>query len=214
MEPLAIIWFVVITLLWTGYLLLEGFDLGVGMHMIFSTRSERDRRVMLNTIGPVWDGNETWLVLGGGGLFAVFPLAYATLLPALYIPLTLMLLALVFRGVAFEFRFKARRSKRFWGVAFALGSLFAAFAQGVILGEMRVQAFGSDGGGRTALIIILLLALAALARDRHDQFGRQVVAHPVRGLGHHVAEIGGDPRLFPQLAQGGLARVLALVDAA
>ncbi|MDN4507630.1 cytochrome d ubiquinol oxidase subunit II, partial [Dietzia maris] len=95
MEPLAIIWFVAIALLWTGYLLLEGFDLGVGMHMIFSTRSERDRRVMLNTIGPVWDGNEVWLITAVAALFAAFSPWYAALLSALYVPLTLALLGLI-----------------------------------------------------------------------------------------------------------------------
>jgi cytochrome d ubiquinol oxidase subunit II len=91
---------------------------------------------MMNTVAPVWDGNETWLVLGGVGLLAAFPLAYATILPALYLPLIVMLIGLIFRGVAFEFRFKARRGKPFWGAAFALGSMLTAFAQGVILGAL------------------------------------------------------------------------------
>jgi len=91
---------------------------------------------MMNTAAPIWDGNETWLVLGGVGLFAAFPKAYATVLSALYLPVLLMLIALVFRGVAFEFRFKAQRAKPAWGAAFSLGSIFAAFAQGVILGAI------------------------------------------------------------------------------
>jgi len=90
----------------------------------------------MNTAAPIWDGNETWLVLGGAGLLAAFPKAYALILSALYLPVLLMLLALVFRGVAFEFRFKAERGKPFWGAAFALGSMCAAFAQGVILGAL------------------------------------------------------------------------------
>ena len=91
---------------------------------------------MMNTAAPIWDGNETWLVLGGAGLLAAFPKAYAMVLSALYLPVLLMLIALVFRGVAFEFRFKAQRGKPCWGAAFALGSMFAAFAQGVILGAL------------------------------------------------------------------------------
>jgi cytochrome bd ubiquinol oxidase subunit II len=89
---------------------------------------------MMNSIAPFWDGNETWLVLGGGGLFAAFPLAYAVLMPALYIPVIIMLLGLIFRGVAFEFRFKAVRSQRLWDYAFHFGSLVTAFSQGVIIG--------------------------------------------------------------------------------
>ncbi len=116
------------------YIVLDGFDLGVGILFPFApTEKCRDR--MMNSIAPFWDGNETWLVLGGGGLFAAFPLAYSILMPALYIPVTLMLLGLVFRGVAFEFRFKATGpSKKIWDVAFHFGSLAAAFSQGMVLG--------------------------------------------------------------------------------
>ena len=99
---------------------------------------------MMLSVAPIWDGNETWLILGGGGLFAVFHLAYAILMPALYIPLLVMLIALIFRGVAFEFRFKADRSKRIWDYAFHYGSLVATFAQGVVLGAF-VQGFTIDG---------------------------------------------------------------------
>jgi cytochrome d ubiquinol oxidase subunit II len=130
-------------LIWAGliavgvlmYVLLDGFDLGIGILFPF-TRSRGDRDVMMNTVAPVWDGNETWLVLGGGGLLAAFPMAYSVVMPALYLPVLLMLVALVFRGVAFEFRFKAGRSKALWGWAFALGSLCTAFWQGVILGAI------------------------------------------------------------------------------
>src|SRR4249919_3889722 len=100
---------------------------------------------MMNTAAPIWDGNETWLVLGGTGLLAAFPKAYAVVLSALYLPVLLMLIALVFRGVAFEFRFKAHRARRAWGAAFALGSMFAAFAQGVILGAL-VEGMPLNGG--------------------------------------------------------------------
>ena len=91
---------------------------------------------MMNSVAPVWDGNETWLVLGGGGLFAVFPLAYAVIMPALYAPIIAMLLALIFRGVAFEFRWQTRRGKFLWDWAFAGGSTLAAFAQGIALGAL------------------------------------------------------------------------------
>ena len=91
MEPLAIVWFVLIAAIWIGYLLLEGFDLGVGMRMLFASRDERERRVMLNTIGPVWDGNEVWLITAGAGTFAAFPAWYASLFSTLYVPLTIAL---------------------------------------------------------------------------------------------------------------------------
>ena len=117
------------------YVILDGFDLGVGILFPFAG-SELNKDVMMNSVAPIWDGNETWLVMGGGGLFAVFPLAYATLLPALYMPLIIMLLALVFRGVAFEYRWRAERSKGVWDLSFFAGSLFAAFTQGIALGAM------------------------------------------------------------------------------
>lgn len=129
------------------YVLLDGFDLGVGILFPFAP-SDNCRTKMVNSIAPFWDGNETWLVLGGGGLLAAFPLAYSIILPALYIPVIIMLLGLIFRGVAFEFRFKADEShKRFWDYAFHFGSLIAAFFQGVILGafiggiEVKDRAF-------------------------------------------------------------------------
>ena len=118
-----------------AYVVLDGFDLGVGILFPFlPERSHRDE--MMNSVAPVWDGNETWLVLGGGGLFAVFPLAYAIIMPALYAPVIAMLLGLVFRGVAFEFRWKTERGKFLWDWAFAAGSTLAAFAQGIALGAL------------------------------------------------------------------------------
>jgi cytochrome d ubiquinol oxidase subunit II len=132
---LPTIWAGLIAFAVLAYVVLDGFDLGVGiLFPLFP--AERDRDVMTNSIAPVWDGNETWLVLGGGGLMAVFPLAYATVLPALYIPIILMLLGLVFRGVAFEFRFRTRRWKPLWEWGFAGGSLVAALAQGIALGAL------------------------------------------------------------------------------
>ena len=131
---LSLIWAVIIIFGVMMYVVMDGFDLGIGMLFPFVPDSG-DRDVMMNTVAPVWDGNETWLVLGGAGLFAAFPLAYSVVLSALYLPLVLMLIGLIFRGVAFEFRFKAREEKRhIWDKAFIGGSLLATFAQGVVLG--------------------------------------------------------------------------------
>ncbi|HRP12581.1 MAG TPA: cytochrome d ubiquinol oxidase subunit II [Terricaulis sp.] len=128
------IWAVLIAVAVFLYVALDGFDLGVGILFPFA-KDARERDQMQGAIAPVWDGNETWLVLGGGGLFAAFPKAYAALMPALYLPIFLMLLALIFRGVAFEFRHHARgQGKRWWTIAFAGGSMVAAAAQGLVLG--------------------------------------------------------------------------------
>ncbi|WP_295681027.1 cytochrome d ubiquinol oxidase subunit II, partial [uncultured Nevskia sp.] len=132
---LPLIWAGLIAFAVLGYVLLDGFDLGVGiLFPIFRTESERDQ--VMNSVAPVWDGNETWLVLGGGGLFAVFPLAYSVIMPALYAPVIAMLLALVFRGVAFEFRWKTQERKFLWDWAFAAGSATATFMQGIALGAL------------------------------------------------------------------------------
>lgn len=117
------------------YVILDGFDLGLGILFPFFPR-ESDRDHLMNTVAPFWDGNETWLVFGGTGLLVLFPLAYSIILPALYVPAIAMLLALVFRGVAFEFRWVAKPHHRKWDVAFAAGSTVAAFAQGVMLGGL------------------------------------------------------------------------------
>lgn len=143
--------FLDLPLIWLGligtaiflYVLLDGFDLGVGVLFPFAP-TDRCRDRMMNSIAPFWDANETWLVLGGGGLFAAFPLAYAILMPALYIPVIFMLLGLIFRGVAFEFRFKAARSRRIWDYSFHFGSLVATLMQGVILGAI-VRGFQVEG---------------------------------------------------------------------
>jgi len=140
---LAFIWAGIIAFAVLTYVILDGFDLGVGILFPFA-RSESDRDVMMNSVAPVWDGNETWLILGGGGLFAVFPLAYSIVMPALYIPITLMLLTLVFRGVAFEYRWRTRRWKRVWDWAFAGGSTIAALCQGIALGAL-VQGIEIEG---------------------------------------------------------------------
>lgn len=131
---LPLIWAVIIIFGIMMYVVMDGFDLGIGILFPF-VKGERDRDVMMNTVAPVWDGNETWLVLGGAALFGAFPLAYAVVLSALYLPLMLMLMGLIFRGVAFEFRFKAKADKRhLWDKAFIGGSLAATFFQGVALG--------------------------------------------------------------------------------
>lgn len=132
---LPLIWGVVLSVAVLMYVVLDGFDLGLGI--LFPFRSEKeDRDAMMSSVAPFWDGNETWLVLGGGGLFAAFPLAFSIIMPAMYLPVLLMLIALIFRGVAFEFRFKADSSRGLWDIAFAAGSICAAFAQGLILGGL------------------------------------------------------------------------------
>ncbi len=125
------------------YVLLDGFDLGVGILYGFAP-DRTSRNLVMNSIAPVWDGNETWLVLGGVALLAAFPLAFAIILPAVYFPLLLMLLALVFRGVAFEFRFRDAEHRTFWDHGFCYGSALGAFAQGVMLGAF-IQGFVVDG---------------------------------------------------------------------
>jgi cytochrome d ubiquinol oxidase subunit II len=132
---LPFIWAGIIAFAVLAYVVLDGFDLGIGV--IFPLLDDdRDRDTATNSVAPVWDGNETWLVLGGGGLFAVFPLAYATILPALYAPLIAMLIGLIFRGVSFEFRHRSRHRKYVWDWGFAGGSILAALAQGITLGAL------------------------------------------------------------------------------
>ena len=141
---LPVIWAGIIAFAVVMYVLLDGFDLGLGILAPFADRGDRAR--IMATVAPVWDGNETWLVLGGGGLLAAFPVAYATILPAVYLPIILMLIALVLRGVAFEFHGKAHgRDRWFWDVAFAGGSFVAAFAQGIVLGWF-VEGFEAGAG--------------------------------------------------------------------
>ncbi len=146
---LPLVWALLIAFAVLAYVVLDGFDLGVGIMFPFIEET-RYRDTAMNTIAPVWDGNETWLVLGGGGLLAVFPLAYATLLPAFYAPIIAMLLGLVLRGVAFEFRFRTERAKYIWDAAFCGGSLIAALAQGIMLGAfiqgIRVENRAYAGG--------------------------------------------------------------------
>ncbi|KZB54766.1 MULTISPECIES: cytochrome d ubiquinol oxidase subunit II [Thalassospira] len=128
-----LIWALLIAVAVFAYVTLDGFDLGIGILFPF-IKDPAKRGRMMNTVAPVWDGNETWLVLGGGGLYAAFPLAYSLLMTAFYIPVFTMLLALVFRGVAFEFRFKSRDHQKHWDFAFSAGSIIAAAMQGAMLG--------------------------------------------------------------------------------
>jgi cytochrome bd ubiquinol oxidase subunit II len=140
---LPLIWAALIAVAIAMYVIADGFDLGVGI-LFRAAGNENWRDRMMFSVAPIWDGNETWLILGGGGLFAVFHVAYAILMPALYVPIILMLIALIFRGVAFEFRFKSERSKFLWDYAFHYGSLVATFAQGIVLGAF-IQGFSNDG---------------------------------------------------------------------
>ncbi len=147
---LPLLWAVIILFGVMMYVVMDGFDLGIGiLYPFFGDKVDRD--VMMNTVAPVWDGNETWLVLGGAGLLAAFPLAYSIILSACYLPLMFMLMGLIFRGVAFEFRFKASDARRhWWDKAFIGGSLIAAFFQGATLGAfvqgISVRGRSFDGG--------------------------------------------------------------------
>lgn len=162
---LALAWAGILVLAVFIYVVLDGFDLGVGILFSFFSGKE-DRDLLMNSVAPVWDGNETWLVLGGGGLFAAFPMAYSVYMTALYTPIIAMLLALVFRGVAFEYRWRTKRWERWWDRAFILGSLVAAFSQGIALGavlqgiEVNGRAYG--GGWYDWLTPFTLLTGAAV----------------------------------------------------
>ncbi|MGI9419695.1 MAG: cytochrome d ubiquinol oxidase subunit II [Geminicoccaceae bacterium] len=165
MIDLALIWAFLIAFAVLAYVILDGFDLGLGiLFPLIEDGTGRD--VAMNTVAPIWDGNETWLVLGGGGLFAVFPLAYAIIMPALYAPVTAMLICLIFRGVAFEYRWKTTRSRWLWDVSFSLGSIGATLAQGIILGALiqgiPVEDRAYAGGWWTWLSPFSILTGAAL----------------------------------------------------
>ena len=166
MPELSFVFAGVIAFAVLAYVVLDGFDLGIGILFPVLT-AKQDRDIAMNSVAPVWDGNETWLVLGGGGLLAGFPLAYAVVMPALYAPLMAMLLALVFRGVAFEFRWRATDQRRWiWDWSFAGGSIIATFAQGVALGALvqgiRVSERSYAGGWYDWLTPFSLLTGLAL----------------------------------------------------
>jgi cytochrome d ubiquinol oxidase subunit II len=141
---LSLIWALILGVAVAMYVVLDGFDLGLGILFPW-TKTEKERDQMMNSVAPFWDGNETWLVLGGGGMLVAFPKAYAILMPAFYLPVIFMLMGLIFRGVAFEFRWLARTSKKYWNLAFAAGSTLAAFSQGIILGTL-VQGIKVENG--------------------------------------------------------------------
>lgn len=140
---ITIVWACIIGFALMMYVLLDGFDLGQGILYPFAP-DEKSRDTMMNSISPVWDGNETWLVLGGAGLLGAFPLVYSIFLPALYIGVFLLLAGLIFRGIAFEFRFRAKSSKYLWDWSFTVGSILATFAQGAVVGAY-IQGFETDG---------------------------------------------------------------------
>lgn len=170
MEFLPTVWFILIVVLWTGYLVLEGFDLGVGMLMKVWARNESQRRVLLNTIGPVWEGNEVWLITAAGAMFAAFPLWYAAIFSALYIPLTLTLLALIVRAVAIHYRSKSETvfTRKIWDGCLFVGSAVTAFFLGALLGVtttgLPLNANGDRVGGAFAWLTpyAVLGGLAAL----------------------------------------------------
>ena len=163
---LATVWAFIIVFAVFVYVVMDGFDLGLGiLFPLFPEKADRD--VIMNSVAPVWDGNETWLVLGGGGMMAAFPLAYAVLMPALYTPVIAMLIGLIFRGVAFEFRWRTtQRGRNRWDIAFAGGSLLATLAQGIALGAIlqgvHVEARHYAGGWWDWLTPFSILTGAAL----------------------------------------------------
>ncbi|WP_324749342.1 cytochrome d ubiquinol oxidase subunit II [Sphingomonas sp. LY54] len=140
---LTVVWAFVIAFAVAAYVVMDGFDLGIGI-LFKGFKVGRERDQAMNAIAPLWDGNETWLVMGGGGLMAAFPLAYSIILPALYVPIIVMLLGLVFRGVAFEFRWRDPGHRVWWDAGFSVGSLVATFAQGVTLGAL-LQGIAIEG---------------------------------------------------------------------
>lgn len=203
---LALVWAGLIAFAVLAYVVLDGFDLGIGILFPF-LGSDAERDLAMNSVAPVWDGNETWLVLGGGGLFAVFPLAYATILPALYAPLTAMLLGLIFRGVSFEFRGRAERGRIVWDIGFFGGSLVAALAQGIALGALvqgiEVEARTYVGGWWDWLTPFSLLTGAAL-----------VVGYTLLGATWLVMKTEGALADFARrVARGSAYGTLALIGA-
>ncbi|MEZ8027899.1 cytochrome d ubiquinol oxidase subunit II [Enterovibrio norvegicus] len=138
----ALLWAGIIAIAVLLYVILDGFDLGVGI--LFPTLNDAEKDAAMNSIAPIWDGNETWLVLGGGGLFAVFPLAYSVIMPAVYAPIIAMLIGLIFRGVAFEYRYRTKAGRYLWDWSFFGGSFVATFSQGMILGAL-LQGISVEG---------------------------------------------------------------------
>ena len=218
------VWFILLAVLLTGYAVLDGFDLGVGMLHLFVAKNDDDRRVLLNAIGPVWDGNEVWLVTGGGALFAAFPIVYATVFSGFYLALMALLCALIFRAVSIEVRSKhpAPLWRALWDFAFCAGSSLAALLFGVALGNLLrgipLDARGEYAGGFFDLLnpFALLLGVIALAHaalhgalfavlktdGEHQARLRSLAAKlvfPVTGL--YAAFVAATPFLAPHLAE-------------
>jgi cytochrome d ubiquinol oxidase subunit II len=170
-NALQLLWFGLIAVLWTGYLVLEGFDFGVGLLLPVLGKSDTERRVMINTIGPVWDGNEVWLLTAGGAIFAAFPIWYATLFSAFYLPLLLVLVGLIIRGVAFEYRGKLTSAswRASWDTAIVIGSLLPSLIWGVAFGNFIRGVDATD-----------LFAKVALTADgtKVDAANSTLAAHP------------------------------------
>lgn len=164
-------WFILVGILFTGYVILDGFDLGVGTLHLFAAKTDEERRIFLNAIGPVWDGNEVWLVTGGGALFAAFPAVYATVFSGFYIAFMALLCALIFRAVAIEFRSKhpSKIWRLFWDISFAAGSAFSALLIGIAMGNIAwgvpVDARGEFAGTFLGLLhpYALLMGVTTLA---------------------------------------------------
>ena len=234
------VWFMLIAVLWTGYFFLEGFDFGVGMLLHVLGRTEADRRVMINTIGPVWDGNEVWLLTAGGATFAAFPNWYATLFSGFYLPLFLILVALIFRGVSFEYRGKVDTDswRARWDLAIAVGSwvpavlwgvAFANIVRGVPINEAGdftgtlftlLNPFGLLGGAVTATLFLLHGANFLALKTEDDVRAR------ARALGARLAPVavvlGGSFLVWNQLERGAtwtwvsvaVAAIALLIDVA
>ena len=232
MDTLPLVWFCAIAVLWIGFLALEGFDFGVGMHMLFSTRDEKTRRTMLNTIGPVWDGNEVWLITAGAAIFAAFPHWYASLFSALYLPLTVMLIALIARAVAIEFRGKVHtlRWATFWTRSLGVGSLVASFCIGAMLAltstGLPLDGNGDRSGGPFAWFsfpaVLGGLALTCFALAHGAAFLALKTDGEIRARAGRFSGRWGPFLLLPaaawavwvQLAHGGSVLSWALVAAA
>jgi cytochrome d ubiquinol oxidase subunit II len=217
---LTTVWFLLIALLWVGYLVLEGFDFGVGMLLPVLGRDDAERRVLINTIGPVWDGNEVWLLVAGGATFAAFPEWYATLFSGFYLPLLLILVGLIVRGVAFEYRGRigADRWKRSWDAAIVVGSFLPALLWGVafanIVAGVPIDAeheftgslltllnpYGLLGGLTTLLLFLLHGALFLGLRTR-DDIRERAIALAAR-LSVPTLAVAGAFALWTQLAHG------------
>jgi cytochrome d ubiquinol oxidase subunit II len=157
---LPVVWAILIATAVVMYVILDGFDLGIGILFPFA-RNSSDRDTMIDSIAPFWDGNETWLILGGGGLWVAFPAAYAAIMPANYLPIIIMLLALIFRGVSFEFRAVSKPRHGAWTFAFCVGSIIAAFAQGVILGNL-IESVSTVGGPSDNPMLVYLDPVASV----------------------------------------------------